>query len=294
MSLRFETENDFSFATVFSPFNDTDEPVIQRQQSKIILGKQGIDTREIDFYRQGVELQTSKHLSISTMPKIWAGNLNHYTDTRTQGQARSFSEFQNDIKFNDRTRRFNPVQFMTDPNYPRPIVFNDGPQQKEEATIYPFTIPFAKDYNEVNPANKVWGTLEDGNIDIAGGGMRTSIIEQFKDFETYDNSNFFLDEGQEYIGTNSPDDSIIIEGYLPSIERGNIPFDDTSNTTIVKQVMAGSDLIEVLKGLKMNLDEDLRIKYNRASATAGTSVYGINSARYGTDSIAYANLIRGA
>lgn len=294
MTIQFDTENDSSFSVVYFPFNDTSEPVIQRQVSNFNLAKNGIDTREIDRFRQGVSIRTSNHLFSTTMPKMWAGNINHFTNTNTLGQARSFVEFGNSNNFNDRIRKFNPVQFMTDPLYPRPIIFNNGPQQKEEANIYPFDIPFAKDYNEINTSRQIRGTLEDGNEDLTNDNRAHNIVEQFLDFQQPKTFGYFLDEGTEYFGTNAPEESIIIDGYFPLIERDFVPFDDRRKETIVNTVQGEADLIETLKSLKYDLDGDLRQKHNRASMPAGTSVYGINAGLYGTDSIAYSNLIRGA
>src|SRR5690606_30726142 len=137
------TENDNLPIGQFTPFNDTDKPRIQ-QAIQIIDAVQGYDTTQIDRFRQGVNVRLPQHLYKTTQPKIWSGRFDHQTKVITFGQARSFVEYDDSTIFREKPE-FNPVWFIEDrENYPYPIIFNDGPQQEEEASIEPFTIPMRK------------------------------------------------------------------------------------------------------------------------------------------------------
>jgi hypothetical protein len=230
----FTTENESSFATEYSPFNDTDGPRIEQSVITFASGKQGIDTREIDGLRQGVSIKTHKHRFASTQPKIWAGNLNHFVLVRTIGQARSFTEYENSTAFEERPR-FNPVQYIEDPEYPFPITFNNGPQQEEEAIIEPFTIKFRKNDNEGKfPAHMVRGSIEDGN-NFENEDGSSNFVEQFIELTPPNEPRFFLDEGQAYFGsrqladvldlTHDPQVLYRLDDYSPT---ANPNFSDTT------------------------------------------------------------------
>jgi len=281
------TENDNLPIGEFTPFNDTDGPRIQ-QAVQEFGATQGYDTTVIDRFRQGVSLRMPRHLYQSIQPKIWGGRLDHQIRVITIGQARSFTQFENSGIFEEQPE-FNPVWYIEDPNYPLPIVFNNGPQQEEEAIIEPFTIPMRKNTNE-GPfyPRSVKGSLEDGNgfDDLLGGN---NVVEQFIDYNAPSDPRFFLDEGQEYFG------SVIIEGFTPVIIRNIDPFDDTRDERIIERLQIDNqDMLDAVKRLDFDLSEDIRETFSKKSATAGGDVYGPEAAIYGTDSIAYRGLFRGA
>jgi hypothetical protein len=289
------TENENIDTNVFTPFNDSNpfhgfvnpNPILSNSLSR------GYDTREIDLYRQGIELRTSKHVYGSTQPKLWSGNLEHIIIIRTIGQARSFTEYENSPVFEEKPR-FNPVQYIEDDNYPLPITFNEGPQQEEEAIIEPLPIPFRRADNQGKfPARGVKASLEDGNnFDNEDGS--TTRVEQFYNFTQPEEPRFFLDEGQQYIG-DSVEEAIVVEGYTPIIQRNIAPFDETKDESIVASIRTTDpDFISVLKKLNFDLDGDITEEFDKKSMTAGYDVYGTNGAKYGTDSIAYIGRILGA
>lgn len=287
------TENDNLPIGQFTPFNDTDKPRIQ-QAIQIIDAVQGYDTTQIDRFRQGVNVRLPQHLYKTTQPKIWSGRFDHQTKVITFGQARSFVEYDDSTIFREKPE-FNPVWFIEDrENYPYPIIFNDGPQQEEEASIEPFTIPMRKNNNE-GPfyPRSIKASLEDGNgfDDLFGG---TTRVEQFIDYSPPLDPRFFLDEGQEYWG-GSVANSIIVEGFTPIIIRNLDPFDDTRDERIAERLQTtDQEFISAVKALDFDLSEDIRGTFARKSATAGGEVYGPDAAIYGTDSIAFRGLIRGA
>lgn len=287
------TENDNLPIGEFTPYNDTDGPRVQEAVKTFEIGTQGYDTSQIDRFRQGVSMRTNEHVYETMQPKIWAGNLKHVTRVVTIGQARSFTEFF-DTKLFEEKPEFNPVWYIEDPDYPFPIIFNDGPQEEEEAIIEPFTIPMRKKSIEgpFYPRTPK-ASLEDGNgfDDLRGG---TNRVEQFIDYAQPLDPRFFLDEGQEYFGGVN-NGSIIIEGFTPVIIRNLDPFNDTKDESIVDRLETNdADFISAVKALDVDLSEDIRETFTRKSATAGGDVYGPDNAIYGTDSIAFRGTTRGA
>lgn len=286
-------ENDNLPIGTFTPFNDTDKARIQ-QAVQIFDAVQGYDTTQIDRFRQGVNIRLPQHLYKTIQPKMWSGRFDHQTRINTIGQARSFVEFDNSIEFVEKPE-FNPVWFIENrADYPYPIIFNDGPQQAEEATIEPLTIPMKKDSID-GPyyPRSAKATLEDGNgFDNLLGG--TTRVEQFIEYNQPLTPRFFLDDGQQYWGANL-NDSIIVEGFTANIVRNLDPFDDTRDEAIVDQIQTtDATFISAVKALDFDLSEDIRGTFTKKSATAGGDVYGTNAAMYGTDSIAFRGVFRGA
>jgi len=209
----------------FTPFQDTDTPRVQKAIQNFANATQGYDTAQINQYRQGVSIRTSRHLFETTQPKIWAGNLGHAVRVITIGQARDFTEFEDDPKFEE-LPEFNPSWYIEDEDYPFPIIFNNGPQQEEEAIVEPFTIPFRKanPFGNFVPRTPKAG-LEDGNnFDNYDGG--TNRVEQFIEYNQPRTARFFLDEGVEYWG---PTAYATVFGAATSYEpTASYIFDNTS------------------------------------------------------------------
>lgn len=273
--------------TEFTPFDDSQQVIYIPTNS----GSGGMDTSQIDQFRQGVEIKTNHDRFMSTQPKIWSGDFDHYITYNPIGQARSFTEYENSQIWGD-LPEFNPVLFIElGGDYPLPIVFNDGPQEEEETILEPITIPFRRSSTE-GPffAHRVAGQIEDGNNfdTIFKNSNRTS---QFWEYDEPVQQRLFLDEGQAIYGSIS--DGITTEGYVFGEERLIRAFDDTTLDDIQQSTSASSDLMDVLLGIQMNLNHDFRPARSR-SAGANTFIYGRDSYKYNTDSIAYIGKIRGS
>lgn len=274
--------------TEFTPFND----LLPNNYIPAPFDTGGIDTREVDSYRQGVEIITARHRFAGMQPKIWAGNIKHYVNVNVLGQARSFTEFENNPTFKD-LPIFDPVSFIElGNNYPFPIIFNKGPQQEEEAIIEPITIPFRKNSNEgKNIAHRVHGSLEDGN-NFQDFNRSANRIQQFISYKELE-FRFFLDDGGDYVGLGTIQNSIIIPQYVSTHEGQPEFFDETSVDDLVESIKTNDIYFtNILKQMDYNIDEDLRPNQSK-SANAGFFVYGGNSSQYGTDSIAYLGRFRG-
>ena len=285
----------------FTPFDDSQQISVDVLVAIRNQSYSGYDTRNIDAYRQGVEISSAKYLYNTTQPKLWAGNIFQIVNLTTYGQARSWTEYSNNEIYNDRIIEFNPVQYILEQqNYPFPIYFNNGPTQEEEAIVEPFTIPFRKDYIwGAKPPRQIHAEYENGN-NFADPQKGSSVIKQFIEYNPPLDPYYFLDDGQQYFGTVLTQ-SIRIEGYSPILIRNIDPFNDTNDEKIVAQIScslsnttANVDFIAQLKLLHLELDDDIRETYTQKSATAGYSVYGPKQAIYGTDSIVYNGWLRGS
>lgn len=273
----------------FTPFDDT-QTVIYIPTDE---DTGGINTRDVDPYRQGVEIRTNRQRFAGMQPKIWAGNTDHVVNVNTIGQARSFVEYENSLLFED-LPEFDPVSYIElGSDYPLPIVFNEGPQQEEEASVEPITIPFRKLSTE-GPffAHRIAATIEDGNdFDTVFRNSNRTI--QFQNYDDPLEIRFFLDEGVALWGDGDTDEKIVTPGYTAGIERLLRPFDDTTIDDIPQSLDASSDMLLVLYQMQMNQNEDMRPARTR-SANANTFVYGRDSHVYGTDSITFVGRTRGS
>jgi hypothetical protein len=278
----------------YTPFNDTNLPRIQRAAVSAAVTRDGMDTRAGDSYRQGVSIKTARHQFATTQPKMWSGNRSHFVRLVTYGQPRSFTEFENSSLFEEQPK-FDPVWFLTDPNYPRPIVFNQGPAQQEEAIIEPLVIAMRLKTNE-GPiySHDVRAGFMGGN-DLESLRGSTEFVEQFVEFNEPSAARFWLDEGDRYVGTGALVDRIIVPGFSAKLHREIDPFDDSAVESLVAGLSSKSVAMRTaLHELDYDLSEDVRGSFERRSSPAGGDVYGPTQALYGTDSIAYRGWTRGA
>lgn len=298
-------ETEGIIGTQFFPFDDGNE------SARIIIAgifaytgstSASMDTTAFDQFRQGVELTNAKYLYQTTQPKLWAGNLSHATNVTIYGQARTWTQYTNKLAHDDILVRFDVTRYITDPDhYPTPYYFNDGPQTNDEAIIEPLTIPYRKTPEDgAFPPHSVKASLEDGNT-FDTFPKSANRVSQFVEYAAPITPRFFLDAGQEYIGSGILADKIVREGWVPLILRQGAPFNDTKDESIVGQLNAdftstgnSAVFIKALNALKIELDEDIREEYTQKSAPAGYSVYGPGQARYGTDSLTFVGLLRGS
>lgn len=237
MSVSIFDENTPQDGLEFVPYNESPVKAVQVVTASL---SGTMDTREIDSFRQGVELTTAAHRYKGLGAKIWAGNIKGYTIIRTLGQALSFTEYKNDKRFNDLLVRFNPVSYIQlGENYPYPLIFNEGPQQNKETSIQPFTIPFrnGRDSNESQDvAHQVRGAVEDGNQNNLQLNGYTDKITQFVPFyNAAEEHSPFLDEGGYTIGATE-EGGVQIQGYINSAEINLVPFDDRSTHKLIDQL----------------------------------------------------------
>lgn len=279
---------------VYTPFNDTDQPRVERLVLEAEVTEDGMDTSAFDAFRQGVSMRTPHHRFGSTQPKLWSGNPCHNTSVLTYGQTKDFITYTGNRVFEE-TQKFDPVEFLEDQYYPLPLQFNEGLQQSEEARIEPLTLPSVG----LNSTTSRWnvhgvhGSLEDGNSDNLPWGGNTRI-EQFIPYDFPTEIDPFLEEGEYYFATAEM--MVRVDGYVWEGQRKMEAFNDTEDESIVREQIPSisSEMLDAVLDLDYDLSEDIRGQFGRRSATAGTYSYGPYASRYGTDSIAFNNLIRGA
>lgn len=302
MAVSIIDENEYFDSSEYKPFNESNTEnkriAVLTTISATLAG--AMNTSEIDNFRQGVEISTQLYRYKGFGPKIWAGNINGFTSVKTIGQAVSFTEHYNDKKFNDLLTIFNPVAYINlSRSYPMPLIFNDGPQKNNEASLQPFSIPFfdKNAANEHELIHAIRGSVEDGNQDPLYLNGRTNQIKQFIPFYEVSNSfKAFYDDG-EYLLGDTVSGSIKIDGYILQDNSVLKPFDDLGTQKLLYQYNnLSTDMrtfLETSFSSSLDLDDDIRENYNQKSAPAGFDVYGPNSSRYNTDSITYANTFRG-
>jgi hypothetical protein len=294
MGVIIQDEDEFSYQTEFTPFQDSNKARINAAVNLSANTNPGMDTREIDSYRQGIEISSNTYRFAGSTAKIWSGNIKGCTKIQTLGQSVSFTEYEG-TKIFEETQVYQPVNYI---NSTEEVYFastvDDIPVDNVEAVIAPFTIKNRFGLNKgYDPQGMqgIHGVLEDGNESYYTVNPSSCIIEQFITFnDTKDNSHF------NDCDNPSPKDST--ENKLDRFETGTtiIPYNDTGSNTIIRKINTTDvNFIKLIFGttVDINLDEDIRETYGRASAAAGHTVYGPNGSECGTDSIAYIGLIKG-
>lgn len=268
----------------FVPFDDTLQP-----PEKVVQGSAPrTDTRSIDYYRQGIELKTSRHVFGSNQPKIWGGEvdwfgvLHHDQNTNSFGQAVDFTQYEGSHLWHD-LPNFSPADYIVSgSDYPLPIYFNGGPAKQQEAIMEVMEIPFRLP------------SLEGAHPMRSVKGSRDLVVDHFIPLG---NSNTYLmtpwlDQGEVVMG-DTLSGSIVYPGYVAPEKVINLVFEDTTSQDIMvadlhfQQSVTGS--------MKALVSTDNRLlPMGKRSACAGYSHYGPNQARYGTDSSAFAGWTRGS
>lgn len=267
------------------PFDDTRQP-----PPKVVFTKDPhTDTTEFDQYRQGIEIRTTRQLYGSNQPKIWGGTVDnfgrvsHEQSLSTPGQAVSFTEFYNTSRQED-LPKFNPVLFLNlGYLYPVPLWTNNGPQQEQEAIIEPFPVPFRLTSIEGSaPFRGVHASVDLTNVQIIPDPS-TSVF-----------GNPFLDQGRDLFGSTITG-SIVLPNYASPDIINPQPFSDVATREVVLGQIISIDATfkSVLLRMTGSLQGDLNPLLGRSSC-AGSTSYGPNIARYGTQGILFDNWLRGS
>ena len=337
----------------FKPFVDTANYYGKTNRNLVVSG--GMPTREIDIYREGVNLRTIQDIYSSNQIKAIFedgtqdhevkpnGELSHQSAFITYGQAGDFTQYTCNSLFNDSHVGVegtmlgdNGVRISKTTNYliesglivegylnaddVYPIYMNGGPQFYEESIIEPFPMPYRLATNE-SPQEQIRGVyafLEAGNI---GDERRfgTNIVEQMVYRDEPLAVRSFLEYGASYlIVTNSSGNVVGVVDTRPNaildqtVQPMFEPWVDEANGQYFPQLTNTIDLLGVtVTSSIVNLNGevvgtrtqpffsencDFSDSYlqtrDQKSATAGFT-YG-NVALYGTDSVAFGGMFRGA
>jgi hypothetical protein len=287
--------------TFFKPFNDIQETKLVENVLNQVSG--GINTSEIDSYRQGVEITRVYYFFKGNGPKIWGGNIkhngivSHEKDLQIYGQTTDYTKFFGESKFNDNLRNFESLNFLLEnTSYPFPIILNDGPQQAEEASIEPFTIPFRKQGNEpiYGIARKIKAFIDSGQNNPYTNG--TYLINQFINISQEGVLRKFYDFGEQHFG-EIIENSVKTPGYIPNTTTNFTPFNDETQKIKMKYVslQATDPMYSVVSNLKSFKEDDNGIlPANKKSKSAGADVYGPKQSIYGTDNLSFRNRLKGS
>ncbi len=266
--------------------------------------KDGMDTRPIDFFRQGVELTQQKFRFGSTQPKLWTGNIKHWIDPNIIGQAVDFSKFDQTTQYTDSSegRKWDPVEHLLNDIPNSLILFNEGLQQQSRSSIDPLFIQGKKNTIE-DIKDPITGIKCDGGIPIKQLVRRNSpaLISlentrgRFADNGMGDefmaNTYIPIDYYWQYLYTNAwvDDTRSIIDPYHDEVQVNN-----ELNPLILQLTNPSSDIISALiSNSNLDLDESDEVDFEYRSATAGYQFGDCTTALYGSDSIAFGGMLRG-
>lgn len=228
--------------TSFKPFVDIANYYGKTNRYLTVSG--GMPTRDIDIYREGVNLRTIQDIYSSNQPKVIFqdgtqdrltepnGELTHQSPFATYGQAGDYTQYTANTAFNDshvgidgtllvNGKRISKttnyliesaliVEGYLDPDNVYPIYMNGGPQFYEEAIVEPFPMPFRLATNE-SPQEQIRGVyafLEGGNV---GDERRfgTDMVEQMIYREDSNQVRSFYEYGAQYIIVSASNGKVI-------------------------------------------------------------------------------------
>jgi len=228
--------------TSFKPFFDIANYYGKTNRNLVVSG--GMPTKEIDIYREGVNLRTIQDIYSSNQIKAIFedgtqdhevkpnGELTHQSAFITYGQAGDYIQYTSNTIFNDSHvgvdgtilvdgKRISKttnyliesgliVEGLLNADDVYPIYMNGGPQFYEESIIEPFPMPFRLATNE-SPQEQIRGVyafLEAGNV---GDERRfgTDIVEQMVYREEPKMVRSFLEYGAGYILVTASNGSVV-------------------------------------------------------------------------------------
>jgi len=260
---------------VFTPF------VEGKQKVRHQITTNGIDTRPIDSFRQGVEINDSiTAISTSIMPHIGSGNSDHSFQITNYGISIGFDDTDPTRPYVD-SSKFSAVDYLENQNtYRYPIVFNGRISGFSNSSLEPLTIPSLHPETDTEIpfyAHRIRGELSGG---------QNKLILPLIHHGSFGISNAFHAGGSFTLG------NIRTPGISSGISYCFLPFDDSSNNFVTSAVKLGSEQIwiNVIRQLNHNWDNDLR-PFKSKTATCGYQ-FGLSENRNGTDSIAYGGRLR--
>ena len=298
----------------FTPFSDRSETismltgssiaiisVIELVTSRSISDKNGMNTRKIDRYRQGINVKNLEYYfksNLFRMPgdKFSDDNITgkdpHEIDERIFGQPKLFDSIQ---PFHDIPGRLDSgsVKFIEDPHvqiYPQ-VYFNPlmkDPDQMD-GVIEPLAIREVIANRSIEApfiAHSIKADLEAGNRENVKGADR--VFQQIPLTASLQ-ADPFLDEDGIVMSTKfglTGSFNLAGPGFMSDIVKIINPFDDSrplpEKLFAFSQIGSGS--------LTGSLSDRGLVDYTQKSATAGF-IYD-NVTEYGTDSIAYGGLFK--
>ena len=260
---------------VFTPFIEGKQEV--RQQ----VTANGIDTRAIDSFRQGVEINNNiVSIATSITPHIGSGNADHSFQITNYGISIGFDDANPSQPYVD-SSKFDSVEYIQNQSYCRyPLIFNGRVTGLTNSSLEPLTIPSFNPASDVEVpfyAHRIRGELASGQTKLFSSLIYRGHLGT---------SNAFHDGGSVTLG------NIRAPGVSSGITYCFLPFDDSGNNFVISGVKLGNEQtwINTIREMNYNWDTDLR-SINSKAATCGYQ-FGLSETRNGTDSIAYGGRLR--
>jgi len=285
------------------PFNDS------KVQTPIQVEKptrNGVNTFDIDAFRQGVEIRSQRDYAKGLTPRIKPGNRpydtlasDHQYDFLTFGMAVSIAKTTDEIPWVENFGRFDPVYYINKRfDYPFPIYLNGGREAEYVAKMEIFTIPDNTKENVTDfpyYSRRSFGYVVGGNNRI----ITPEASEQLSQFISLtpnpkENEEFFLEGGYSY-----NEFGIRVDGYVSRFYSNIQPYSDVyvcDNTQTNEKIISSlsfsgpTDSLKLVLENKLQINNDSDLRPNNTKSSGAGITYGAFEAFVGTDSIAFGGL----
>ena len=203
------------------PFNESPTVIVKSVSSS------SIDTREVDAFRQGVELTQEKHFQEGPV-KIHAGEPGHQLRPNTAGEPAAGTLFPNDMFFQE-IDIFDPVLYMennVDFSFlSQKIAFRASTTTdgfNYDGVIEPFAIRTVVTFMSINASlepHSIHGSVESANFNPFVHADRIVGVQKFAEVTV---GSFPYEDN-----TDSMNDMPLNVGFFPMESRRTFPFDDS-------------------------------------------------------------------
>lgn len=260
------------------PGIDRDEKIKPSNQSSYLITG-SINTKEIDQFRQGVEITKSQHfLSGMSLVKIHAGEPGHVLKKNLFGTDRNYlkQNYYSELEY------FDPVRYLVfSETITYPIVTHDTDETENynfNGVIEPLTIRAVAALFSIDvpfEARSIKGMMMDGNEEVSMSNSRIVTVYEKK-------TNYRLPPWLDLIDMMGTAKKIPTLAYFNDEKAYLNPFNDSS-----KKVQLSTNLPNDMLGAVMSLvgSTENYITENNVSATCGWTYDDVTSK--GTDSIAF-------
>lgn len=263
-----------------SPGVDRDEKIKNSNSNQYLLTG-SMDTKEIDRFRQGVEITRHSHFFAGSMVKIHAGEPGHVLKKNFYGSDRNYlkQNFYQELEY------FDPVKYI---NYPEiityPLVTHDTDETENynfNGVIEPLTIRAVAALYSIDvpfEAHSIKGMMMDGNHEVVMSTNRIVTVYERK-------TNYHIPPWMDLIDMIGTVKKIPTMVFFNDEKAYLNPFNDSSTKVELSKNLPNDMVGPVSKfdGITENY-----VRENEFSATCGWTYDDVWSK--GTDSIAFGGL----
>lgn len=271
-----DIDQEYTKLGLISPFNEAPERI---QRTTTATNSIGLDTSEIDAYRQGVSL-TSDTFFGKGLIKTYSGEKSHKKYKSEYGFGTTSiraSQYYGDSDY------FDPLDFIQTQNISYPIITSDFDQSENfdlNGVIEPLSIKSVLSFYSIDSPYEIHDTrgfFGSGNENVIFGGCQVTNVVDYTDPQ----------EATAYLDAVDIFNARPTNGYFIYPDNDVAPYDDSAITNGIKlSEYFGSDFIAALLDLSPHTNSYLSSK--QLSQNAGFTY--TNSDQLGTDSIAFGDL----